>query len=538
MHRYDCDSTQEGWLVTRELAIPATGVYVLEFWSANEYPYQEEHYSVWVSTTSNDPASLTFVEVKHLSGAEISDRWKKIIVSLEAYAGQSIYIGFKYEGNCADLWYIDDVTVLDLSSYVDGEVAAILSPNSGENLTANEEVKVLLKNNGGNFLTDFSLSLEFDGTPVATETFTDTIKNLGQAEYTFAAKLNLSNFGGHEIKVSINVQNDEDADNDIFIKKAGKFRSEPVTLYGFILEEVTEEDYQMGFYSFSSATPQNITQLSDGTEFIRVGEYLNDYFYGYIDGGTGFGYDGFMKISTDTWDEVSTESCDEDVMDMAYDYSTQTMYGIEYNELFTIDMETGESDYIDDMETGMISLACSLDGQLYGIDYDGYFYSIDKRNASIKEIANTGIEINISAQTMAFDHNTGRLFWVYYDYAGAKLIEIDPSTGTVFDRGNIGTGYSMVTGLFTKYKHPVNVTSYEPENRVKIYPNPAKSQFTVTNVENASLYLYNIVGQEVFSTYSTEENTVVNVNSLPQGVYVLKVVKNGVSSVCKIVISD
>jgi hypothetical protein len=70
-----------------------------------------------------------------------------------------------------------------------------------------------------------------------------------------------------------------------------------------------------------------------------------------------------------------------------------------------------------------------------------------------------------------------------------------------------------------------------------IYPNPTTEKFTVTHVENADLYLYNIVGQEVFSTYSTEEDTVVNVNFLPRGVYVLKVVKDGGVTVRKIVVS-
>jgi hypothetical protein len=93
------------------------------------------------------------------------------------------------------------------------------------------------------------------------------------------------------------------------------------------------------------------------------------------------------------------------------------------------------------------------------------------------------------------------------------------------------------------YYHPtksVGANNYEllTTNSVKIFPNPAKTQFTVTNAENSNLYLYNIVGQEVFSTYSKEENTVINVNTFPQGVYVLKGVKEGNVSVHKVVISN
>ncbi|MCL2131388.1 MAG: T9SS type A sorting domain-containing protein [Lentimicrobiaceae bacterium] len=71
---------------------------------------------------------------------------------------------------------------------------------------------------------------------------------------------------------------------------------------------------------------------------------------------------------------------------------------------------------------------------------------------------------------------------------------------------------------------------------IKIFPNPAQSQFTVTNTENADIQLFNALGQEVFHTYSKEESTVVEVGSLPQGVYMLKVVqKDGSFSVHKVV---
>jgi len=70
-----------------------------------------------------------------------------------------------------------------------------------------------------------------------------------------------------------------------------------------------------------------------------------------------------------------------------------------------------------------------------------------------------------------------------------------------------------------------------------IFPNPARSQFTVTHTENASLQLYNMVGQEVLHTQSTNENTIINVSTLPQGLYMLKVVKDGTVKMYKVVVS-
>jgi CDP-diacylglycerol pyrophosphatase len=61
-------------------------------------------------------------------------------------------------------------------------------------------------------------------------------------------------------------------------------------------------------------------------------------------------------------------------------------------------------------------------------------------------------------------------------------------------------------------------------------------QFTVTNTENAEIQLFNILGQKVLQTHSTEENTVISTASFPQGVYVLKVIKDNISTVHKVVV--
>jgi len=467
-HTYACGEVQpqEGWLVTPPITIPATGSFALTFWSLNEYPEDYEYNGVWVSTTGNDPTTSTFTEIKQLSGAEVSKTWKKITISLAAYAGQTIYIGFKYAGDCTDSWYIDDVTVDDFSNYLDGAVAAILSPNSGEGLTANEEVKVLLKSNGGAALTNFALDLELNGTHIATETFTDTIPSFEEVEYIFNAKLDLSNAGGHEIKVSINIPNDQDTDNNSLTKKVGNFSSESITLYGCHFNLMTVNS---GFISFESANPKTTTQEDYRSGIITAGEYVNGYFYGYSQDISGTWNTDFVKISTDTWTDVETIANENNIIDMAYDFSTNVMYGIDdWDKLVIIDIQTGKViDSTGYFGNEMLVLACDLNGELYGIDVDGNFCSIDKTDASVMVIANTGFSPIYFYQSMAFDHNTGRLFWVYVypnnEDVAAKLIEIDPVSGAIFDRGNF-EGPSTITGLFTKYASPIDVMSLVPAN--------------------------------------------------------------------------
>ena len=118
----------------------------------------------------------------------------------------------------------------------------------------------------------------------------------------------------------------------------------------------------------------------------------------------------------------------------------------------------------------------------------------------------------------------------------------------------LSNGGVLVTGRAVKYddNYPYNNRSYllyyHPTKNTnivetplmaslrRVFPNPARSHFTVTNTTNANLYLYNMVGQEVWRAYSTDVETHCNA-SLPQGMYVLKVEKDGVLSTHKIVVS-
>jgi hypothetical protein len=153
-----------GWLVTRKIAVPANGIYALDFWSYNAFPEYNFYNGVWISTSDNNLAS--FVEVKQLFGEnEISDSWKSDI-----------------------------------------------------NLTNAEAVTVLVKNNGGTPLTGFELQLSHNGNLIVSETYTNTLGSLSQVEYTFIQTLNLSAAGDHQITVRVIATGDEDPNNDVITK--------------------------------------------------------------------------------------------------------------------------------------------------------------------------------------------------------------------------------------------------------------------------------------------------------------------------------
>ncbi len=82
----------------------------------------------------------------------------------------------------------------------------------------------------------------------------------------------------------------------------------------------------------------------------------------------------------------------------------------------------------------------------------------------------------------------------------------------------------------------VNVPEIEKTNPT-IYPNPATEKFTVNlgNDETASLQLFNIVGQQVYSGVVTG-SAEINTSRLNSGVYMLKINQNGKVYTSKVVV--
>ncbi len=228
----------EGWLVTPKIYMPDTGNYVLEFWSYTKLPIVYGYSGVWISTEGNDPTEVKFTEIKKLSGEEISEKWTKIIIPLNDYLGQKIYIGFKYKTNInqGHAWNIDNVKVYDFSGVVDAELAQIITPVSGTSheLTNAEQVKVKIKNGGSDPLSAFDLQLRVNNTVVTTESYSgEAIPSLSAREYTFDTTLDLSALGDYEISVKVIAAGDQDPSNDSITIMVSKDNCLPITEFPF-----------------------------------------------------------------------------------------------------------------------------------------------------------------------------------------------------------------------------------------------------------------------------------------------------------------
>lgn len=99
--------TPDNWLISRRIQIPASGTYNLS-WTAQglNSSYYNEHYSVYVSTTGDNPSNFStqlFSETLNTSNAVNRSK------SLENYRGQTIRIAFRHHNS-------NDVFVLGIGN--------------------------------------------------------------------------------------------------------------------------------------------------------------------------------------------------------------------------------------------------------------------------------------------------------------------------------------------------------------------------------------------------------------------------------------
>ncbi len=108
-HNYGASGyAEKGWLITKQLVLPAGQKYNLSFWSKCLYPgdYPAGGNSVRISTTNTALASFTSTV---WTAPSVLEQWVKTDIDLSSFAGQSIYIAFRYQGTYAHSWALDDV---------------------------------------------------------------------------------------------------------------------------------------------------------------------------------------------------------------------------------------------------------------------------------------------------------------------------------------------------------------------------------------------------------------------------------------------
>lgn len=120
----EADNRNDDWLITRPVFPGGTDT-LLTFWTRGLSTGHAENLEIWVSTTNNQLPSFT-----HLIDTMLVRRnqYTHDTVSLGAFKGQEIYIGFRFAPSKKPLaMYLDDINGPNYPA-IDVGVSSIISP--------------------------------------------------------------------------------------------------------------------------------------------------------------------------------------------------------------------------------------------------------------------------------------------------------------------------------------------------------------------------------------------------------------------------
>lgn len=203
------------------------------------------------------------------------------------------------------------------------------------------------------------------------------------------------------------------------------------------------------------------------------GIYAAEYLDGYV-----ITFNALKELNVYTpqgtyWSQSKIKTLDCDVYDMAYSYEDDKLYAIIYHDkkayLSTIDIFDGTVCDIGAFGKGMATLGCTTEGQLYALSKGGELCKVNKADATstvVGKVSETEDEQWVSLnyrQSMAYDHNTGKMYWYAFCYNGTtgKLIshlsEINLETGATAIVGEFDEACE-VTALFIPYDGSLVIT--------------------------------------------------------------------------------
>nr|MEE4269247.1 choice-of-anchor J domain-containing protein [Candidatus Krumholzibacteria bacterium] len=173
LHSGGVGQPQDEWLVTAPLDLSTTVAPKLEWYEEENNWNLGDHHYIAVSTTSQtDPEAFTMIHtmtpathtVAGFGGAPVT-------LDLSAYAGEpTVYVAFRYVGEYADWWIVDDVRIFELLGRDIMPLAIAPADNHFEEGSTLDPVVTVYNNGEQGESFDVTLEILESGTPVYSET--------------------------------------------------------------------------------------------------------------------------------------------------------------------------------------------------------------------------------------------------------------------------------------------------------------------------------------------------------------------------------
>lgn len=374
-----------------------------------------EQFAVMVSTSSNSvPADFTVVQEWTMNSNQ--SNWVHFTVNLGTYAGQTGYIAIRHYNNgnsSRNALDIDDVVLSN-------------GNRGGKGNRHFENYQVMLTNAANQNIFSGNTSDCFIQLPtedlVDGETYRCKVAgvyNTGTSEWmeTDWVYQSCDHFEGvSEMNFEMNSEN-----NVISWAYPEIENNAAITNTAFACSYYASGNNPTSWISYGIDNPQAISVLNSNIQ-VYGGDYCGA--DGYVH--ATYNNNNWYKINPSTGTIVEQGPLGMYFYDCAWDYSTNTMFGIYYNYLYLWDVEANTTTNLGYLNTDMRVLACDFEGQLWGINYYGRLYKIDKTTGSTTEIGYTGQYAYSTIQSAGFDHNTGKLYWMNSDYG--YLYEVNTET--------------------------------------------------------------------------------------------------------------
>ena len=253
--------------------------------------------------------------------------------------------------------------------------------------------------------------------------------------------------------------------------------------YGVLSFDYTYDSYANGLVRFPFTEGAGFSFVTyfglDGYD-VTAGAYADDYYYAELTQ-TDEETQAMIPVELVCYDIESNQmrtvgdlsGYTSHINDMSYDYSTGTMYAISvrdgaYSVLYTISLKNAESTEVATLDRRFFTLACSYDGQLYGISFDGDFCKIDKTTGAVEVVGATGWHPTYY-QSMEFDHTDNTLYWAANLMEGTDnddcIATVDLNTGAATKVAAVGD-YPQIAGLYIPFSASAKGTPAAVQNFV------------------------------------------------------------------------
>ena len=518
---------QVGLLVSPQISIPEGGAVKLTFKHYECYASNCEYEGVWIASDSHPDLE----EVWRADDDEVWDAWTEKEIDLSNYKGENIQIAFKYKGDWAHIWYIDDVSIVQEylittevnpadagtveggGSYPDGAQAFLTaSPNQGwhfshwnDGITSNPR-EITVTGNAtytANFLQD-----NYTITVMANPTIGGTVSGGGNNyHYGDMANLTATPASGYVF----NSWSDGNTESNRTVAVTGdavyvaNFSVAGATTYTVT---VTSNNELLGSVSGSGTYP------AGSTVQIQAMPSQNAYFVKWDDGNT----ENPRNI------EVTQN------MNFVAEFAAYQTYTITVQSANpSMGSATGGGTF---QEGTVIQISATANSGYYFIGWDDGNADNPRsitvtQNATYKAQFSTTI-VQTYSLTVMCNTSEGSVIGTGTYAAGSNVtIAAIPNAGFEFDKWNDGSTHNprQVTVndnmTFVAFFKGTGIDE-SGETRYAVYPNPANDNIRLEGIEaDSEVRIYNATGALVKVT-TVSANEEINIGELSAGLYMVR----------------